>query len=46
MDGPVKVSLLESLAGAQTLGMLQEEDGLGVEGLQGGEEDGALLGER
>ena len=45
VDGPVEVSLLEGLAGAERLGVLQEEDGLGVEGLQGGEEDDALLSE-
>ena len=45
MDGPVVVSLLEGLAGAETLGVLQEEHRLGVERLQGGEQDGALLAE-
>ena len=45
VDGSVEVSLLEGLAGAERLGVLQEEHGLGVEGLQGGEEDGALLAE-
>ena len=45
VDGPVEVPLLEGEAGAEGLGVLEEEDGLGVEGLQGGEEDGAVLGE-
>ena len=45
MDGPVQVPLLEGEAGAEGLGVLEEEDCLGVESLQGGQEDGAVLAE-
>ena len=45
MDGPVEVPLLEAEAGAEGLGVLQEEHGLGVDSLQGGQQHGAVLGE-